>query len=96
MNNPITTQRSTVSFYNAANALFDPDTVTCTVSSPDPTIAPVTYTFGSSSNLTKTAVGQYQCLWDADIGGRWYARWYGEDTVAKITQEDPVDVYPTH
>lgn len=91
---PTTTLKTVATFRDSTGALFDPTTVTCTVTSPAG--AATTYTYGSSSNLTKSSTGVYSCVYEAESYGTWYEKWYGEDSAGKITVETYQILSPTH
>lgn len=88
-----TTIVTTQAFWNASNALFDPSVVKCKVRSPSG--VETTYTYGSSSNLTKVSTGSYKCTFDATAGGIWVATWKGSDTGGARTDEYTVEVKDT-
>lgn len=94
MTYPTTTLETTYTFYDDTDALFDPTTVTCTVTSPSGTAT--VYTYGVSSNLTKTSTGLYTCTFDANAYGTWYVKWYGADANGKLTDESYHKLEPTH
>lgn len=91
---PTTTLETTGTFRDSTDALFDPTTVTCTITSPSGTAT--VYTYGSSSNLTKTSTGIYVCTYDANAYGTWYEKWYGADANGKITEESYQNLVQTH
>lgn len=71
-------------FEDETGSLFDPSSVKCKTRSPAGT--ETTYTYGSSSNLTKLATGYYQCVFTPDSAGVWSATWYGNDTGGGLAQ----------
>lgn len=61
--------RTSTPFQDSSAVAFDPTVVKFEVKAPD--VATVTYTYGTSSNVSKIATGDYACDIDVDGAGVW-------------------------
>ena len=89
-NYPITTLRSTATFRDDADALCDPDIISCNITKPDGTVeAEELYSTANTFppiGMTRTSIGLYEVLYDAELPGHYLFTWYGEKDDLKITQ----------
>lgn len=65
-------------FQDADGTAFDPQVVRFKVKSPGGTT--VTYVYGTDSEVTKSATGDYTCTIDVDTAGVWTYRIEGEQS----------------
>lgn len=61
--------RTSTPFQDSSAVAFDPAVVKFEVKAPG--VATVTYTYGSSANVSKIATGDYACDIDTDTAGTW-------------------------
>ena len=70
-----TTQLAVVNFYDGDGNLFNPTTVTCTVTTPAG--VSTLYTFGLDYLLTNPSTGVFKQAWLGAVGETWTVKWYG-------------------
>lgn len=87
---PNTTIDLDIVFTDEAGANVDPVTVVLRLM--DQWGSEKKYTYGSSSNLTKSATGVYSCAVLPDKPGRWSFRWEGTGTNTTVGQEGVFNV----
>lgn len=68
-------------FQSAAGVAFDPDVVKFQVKAPG--TATVTYTYGTDTNVTRSATGDYACDIDVDTAETWFYTIIGETTLGQ-------------
>lgn len=67
-----------MTFLDTSGATYDPATVVFSLV--DPQNVKSTYTYGTDSEVTKTATGKYKAKIAPDMAGRWFYRWAGDTT----------------
>ena len=93
-----TTQGAKIKFYDGNGNLFDPDTITCTVTNPSGTAT--VYTFGTSYELSRISTGYYLLAWPGSTGEVWVVKWFaslddGSGGTYQITDEQTVSLLDT-
>lgn len=73
-----------MTFTNSAGANYDPATVV--FRTVDPMDVNRSYTYGTDSEVTKTATGKYKATIAPNMCGRWFYRW--EDTSTLVKEDD--------
>lgn len=81
-----TTRRLTASFEDENSLPVDPTTVIAKTYSPSGAITD--YTYGSSANVGRTAVGHFYLDMTPNEAGRWFIRWEGTQAAGALVLED--------
>ena len=92
-----TTLRLTAKFVNSANTPTDPTTLEAKIRDPNARIT--TYSYPTSTNITKTSTGNYTLTTTPDDSGRWHVQWkatFADNSTLVIqdnwiVREDPFD-----
>ncbi len=83
---PGSTIRMTASFADQDGAAADPDTLV--VKLMDPAGVTTSYTYGTDTEVGRSAAGSYYADVTPDVGGRWHLRWIATtDDVPFITEQ---------
>jgi hypothetical protein len=93
-----TTQLAVINFYDGSATLFNPATVTCTVTSPAG--VSTLYTYGLDYQLKNPDTGVFTLEWLGSAGETWTVKWYGASSdghggLTEITDESPVTLLDT-